>query len=69
MRQLFLKTFLVLSIISTVSSCKLWNKVFNKEPKRGCPTDGRNIGAEKVMSLKGDEAKKAKKAKMRGGSE
>jgi hypothetical protein len=69
MKQYFFRAILFLTVLSTVSSCKLWDKVFNREPKRGCPTDGRNIGAEKVLSLKGNEAKKAKKAKMRGGSE
>jgi hypothetical protein len=69
MKLHFFKIFLFFSIITTASSCKLWDKVFNKEPKRGCPTDGRNVGAEKVLSLKGKEAKKAKKAKMRGGTE
>lgn len=35
---------------------------------KGCPTDGRNIGAERVAAgdLTPKEAKKAKKAKFRG---
>jgi hypothetical protein len=63
----YIKLFLIFSlIISTFNSCKLWNSIFNKEPKRGCATDGRNIGAERVLELKGSDAKKAKKAKFRG---
>ncbi|MGG9971244.1 hypothetical protein ACQ33O_05550 [Ferruginibacter sp. SUN002] len=44
------------------SSCSL----FRKKEKYGCPSDGRNVGAEKIAS--GDEKamKKSKKAKFRG---
>jgi len=45
------------------SSCSLWNKLFG--PKYGCPSNGKNIGAERLISdpkaIK--EAKKAKKFK------
>jgi hypothetical protein len=41
--------------------------IFRKKEKYGCPTDGRNVGAEQLAS--GDEKamKKAAKAKYRGG--
>jgi hypothetical protein len=57
---------IVLMVTSTLGSCKLWNNIFNREPKRGCPTDGRTVGAEQVLENT-PEAKKAKKAKWRGG--
>jgi len=56
---------LTLAIMITVllSSCGLWNKLFG--PKYGCPSNGKNIGAERLISdpkaIK--EAKKAKKFK------
>lgn len=37
-------------------------RIFHKQDKYGCPSDGRNVGAEKLLS--GD---KVKKAKYRGG--
>jgi len=36
--------------------------IFKKKDKYGCPSDGRNVGAEKVLS-----GEKTKKAKWRGG--
>lgn len=46
-----------------LQSCRLWEKVF--PPKYGCPTNGKNIGAERVLSDPKAEkaAKKAKKFK------
>lgn len=43
------------------SSCRIWNNLFS--PKYGCKTDGKNIGAEKLVN--GDPAaiKAARKAK------
>ena len=48
------------------SSCSVWNKVFR--PKYGCPSDGRNVGAEKFISgdMSKKEMKRAKKAKFKG---
>jgi hypothetical protein len=55
---------LALSLI--LSSCSLWNKVFG--PKYGCPSNGRNVGAEKLLSgdMSSKEMKKARKAKFKG---
>jgi hypothetical protein len=39
----------------------LYNKYFYKE-KYGCPSDGRNVGAEKILA-----GEKVKKAKYKGG--
>lgn len=47
--------------MSLLSGCFLGN-IFRKKEKYGCPSDGRNVGAEKMFS---DE--KIKKAKWRGG--
>lgn len=49
-----------------LSGCFITN-IFRKKEKVGCPTDGRNVGAEKLLG--GDEkaAKKASKAKWKGG--
>ena len=43
------------------------SKIFHKKEKYGCPTDGRNVGAEKIAS--GDEKaiKASNKAKYKGG--
>lgn len=46
-----------------VSGCSL----FRRNTKYGCPTDGRNVGAEKILSGDPQSLKAAKKAKWRGG--
>ncbi len=52
---------IIVCLMMILSSCKLWNNLFG--PKYGCGTNGKNIGAEKILS--GDPAaiKAAKKAK------
>jgi len=49
-----------------LSSCSLWSKVFG--PKYGCPSNGRNVGAEKLLSgdMSKKEMKKARRAKFKG---
>jgi len=65
-----MKTFrsilMLLALSLILSSCGLWNKVFG--PKYGCPSNGRNVGAEKLLSgdMSSKEMKKAKKAKFKG---
>ena len=58
-----MKTFrytLVVLIFSTMlCSCSVWNKVF--PPKYGCGSDGKNVGAEKLLD--GSKVPKAKKFK------
>ena len=44
-----------------LSSCKLWGNIF--KPKYGCKTDGRNVGAEKIVSGDPASEKAARKAK------
>jgi hypothetical protein len=43
-----------------LSGCFITN-IFRKKEKYGCPSDGRNVGAEKIVS-----GQKTKKAKFRG---
>ena len=57
------KIILVFACISFLSGCF----IFKKKDKYGCPTNGRNVGAEKLAS--GDEKamKASRKAKYKGG--
>jgi hypothetical protein len=57
---------LLTSLCFVLSSCGLWSRMF--KPKYGCPSDGRNVGAEKLLSgdMSSKEMKKARKAKFRG---
>jgi hypothetical protein len=48
-----------LMIMTSGSSCRVWNKVFG--PKYGCPANGRSFGAERILS--GEKPPKAKKFK------
>ncbi len=60
------KGVLALTVIFFMGSCA----VFKKKDKYGCPSDGRNVGAEKLLSGDAKDAgdiKAARKAKYRGG--
>ncbi|MGB8194739.1 MAG: hypothetical protein WCF67_22590 [Chitinophagaceae bacterium] len=48
-----------LLILITGSSCNLFRNLFG--PKYGCPSNGKNIGAERILS--GEKVPKAKKFK------
>ena len=53
---------LLVSFLVVMSSCNLF------KPKYGCPTNGKNIGAEKLASGDPEAIKAARKAKkFRGG--
>jgi len=52
-------TFLLFTFLIFGSSCSLWSKAFG--PKYGCPGNGQNVGAERI--LKGDKVPKARKFK------
>ena len=56
------RIFLAMVFISFLSGCS----ILRKKDKYGCPTNGRNVGAEKLLS--GDKAaiKAEKKAKFKG---
>jgi hypothetical protein len=57
---------MIVCVSFILSSCSLWNKVFG--PKYGCPSNGRNVGAEKLLSgdMSKKEARQARKAKFKG---
>jgi hypothetical protein len=56
------KLLLAVLLMSFLSSCF----IFKKKEKYGCPTNGRNVGAEKIAS--GDEKaiRASNKAKFKG---
>ena len=55
--------FLIITASLTIllSSCGMFSNLFKK--KTGCPTNGKNVGAEKLMSGDPKAEKAAKKAK------
>lgn len=57
-----LKIYLIaLAITMLFSSCNLWSSIF--KPKYGCTSNGKNVGAEKIISGDPDAMKSVKKAK------
>ena len=61
------KIILVFTLASFLLSGCFISRIFGKKDKVGCPTDGRNVGAEKLLSGDAKATKAAKKAKWRGG--
>jgi len=55
----FTRLFFLLMLVCSMSSCSVWNKVFG--PKYGCPANGKNVGAERVLT--GEKVPKAKRFK------
>ncbi len=55
MKQITKAAVVILLVSFIVSSCN----VFKRTPKEGCPTNGKNVGAEKILS--GEKVKRAKK--------
>jgi hypothetical protein len=57
----------VFSLMMLFSSCKVFSKVFGGiglfKPKYGCPSNGKNVGAERILSGDPKAVKDAKKAK------
>lgn len=51
--------FILLAFSALLSSCSVWNRMF--PPRYGCGTDGKNVGAEKLLD--GSNQKKAPKFK------
>lgn len=57
-------TLLVITMMTSLSSCGLLHKVQNVfKPKYGCPSNGKNVGAEKIISGDPKAMKDVKKAK------
>ena len=52
---------LAFCVMLAFSSCKIFGNLF--KPKYGCPTNGKNVGAEKIISGDPDAMKAVKKAK------
>lgn len=49
-----------------LSGCFI-SRIFSKKEKYGCPTNGRNVGAEKIVSGDKKAIAAEKKAKYKGG--
>ena len=62
-----IKILLVVVMTSFLLSGCFISRIFGKKDKVGCPTDGRNVGAEKLLGSDAKAEKAAKKAKWRGG--
>ncbi len=60
LRKLFLAISILL-LLTGFSSCRIWNNLF--KPKYGCPSNGKNVGAEKIISGDPEAMKAMKKAK------
>lgn len=57
-------TFLLfVTLVTSLSSCGILKKVFKPKDKYGCPSNGKNVGAEKIISGDPDAMKAMKKAK------
>jgi len=52
---------IALSLVVVLSSCGKLSNLFKR--KTGCPSNGKNVGAEKILSGDPDAAKSMKKAK------
>lgn len=52
---------IALSLMMLVSSCGKLSNLFKR--KTGCPSNGKNVGAEKILSGDPEAAKSMKKAK------
>jgi hypothetical protein len=55
MKRLTKAAFLILAVSFITIGCN----VFKRTPKEGCPSNGKNVGAEKILS--GEKIKKTKK--------
>jgi hypothetical protein len=63
-----MKKILVVFIAASflLSGCFITN-LFRKKEKYGCPTNGRNVGAEKILAGDKKAIEAEKKAKYKGG--
>jgi hypothetical protein len=61
------KAILFLCFASVLMSGCFISRIFHKKEKYGCPTNGRNVGAEKIASGDKKAIAAEKKAKYRGG--
>ena len=56
-----------LLLVSFLLSGCFISRIFSKKDKTGCPTNGRNVGAEKILSGDKKAIDAEKKAKYKGG--
>jgi len=61
------KALLIITCAAFLLSGCFISRIFHKKDKVGCPTDGRNVGAEKLASGDKKAIAAEKKAKYRGG--
>jgi hypothetical protein len=61
------KTLFILLCASFLLSGCFIGRIFSKKEKYGCPTNGRNVGAEKILSGDKKAIEAEKKAKYMGG--
>ena len=61
------KALLILTCAAFLLSGCFISRIFHKKDKYGCPTNGRNIGAEKLASGDKKAIAAEKKAKYKGG--
>jgi len=61
------KALLILTCAAFLMSGCFITRIFQKKDKVGCPTNGRNVGAEKIASGDKKAIAAEKKAKYKGG--
>ena len=61
------KILLAFVLVSFLLSGCFISRIFGKKDKYGCPTNGRNVGAEKILSGDKKAIAAEKKAKYKGG--
>ena len=61
------KVLISLIFVSFLLSGCFISRLFGKKDKYGCPTNGRNVGAEKIISGDKKAIQAEKKAKYKGG--
>ena len=61
------KILLVLICASLLLNGCFISRIFTKKEKYGCPTNGRNVGAEKILAGDKKAIEAERKAKYKGG--
>lgn len=61
------KIIIAIFCVSFLLSGCFISRIFSKKDKYGCPTNGRNVGAEKILSGDKKSIEAEKKAKYKGG--
>ncbi|MBA4196130.1 MAG: hypothetical protein C0459_01120 [Chitinophaga sp.] len=56
------KIVYIVSIVVLLSSCSTISNIFHKKDKNGCPSNGKNVGAEKLVRDDPKAVQEAKKA-------